>query len=1270
MFSVNLDDEKNKKKKSDELQFINDGQFPSKFGYSDGSFMDYDWQDDSDIVDESYDERLGKNPFFKKQQSGSARLGMNDYMPTPANKLWNEVDSVKNSLEFMSDSAKFAPFRYYERIEPWEKHLKKINPKSTDSGLMGMYASSQQAIDDISNNYYNAFLHHAYDKNKKKLEEKIRNVMNANKNPYAAVSMAQYLNDPMKVIDDTMNDVDMETLRTMVEPIAFRVGFDTDEYIDRFIKPTLKNIMIREYVDKNKPKNSFEYILRSANANSLFGQGVNLAIGNKSRMQLERESLAAYDASRLEDFTAGVAGLLMDGPVFKGLGMASNAVVGKASSLTANKLASRVYSYYTAEGMTREYAKKIAERMVVSNLGSRIAQSAATTGLTLGTYDLAHSVAEDVLYNESVDREKAGGALVKGLLTGGVLGTVGTLLRNGMAGLTGGRKVAASAGVLSAESAVFTASGEIDKALHDVEIEPIDILNDFGEGLATLGIMKLTHKRLKGAEYKLDRLGKLKEKLQLSKSEVEELNELNMNSKEFMEMVENLLKFPSTAKGYAYNDVVERYFEMMQSKDVSATTKSKLMYLIENKITSTPPLEFEYSVEKNERGNWILTTYDSEGNKIERHVFEHAGNAKNYLLTHKGDFRKNRIATYERELLQVFDSQNLLRQAGLYAKENGVSIDEVSEALYKRAKNMELTSREGDIVRGIVNRAAYNETGMIQFLADMRREIENRHALSEGSLFESIDLPFYKCTKAVNAALNEYEELVRNEVKQLKKGTDPVRAAELEELGRNSALKGMSNEEVKEKEVLDFHTKYPDRVNPEVANIREKLVEIDYDPDSEFVWNYEGLDNTVEHLKNYQAHAEKMAEKFNIKIEYVWDERDIPRPENPDKYDVANYNNKVRAKGWAENGNKVVINLPNIKSIEELEKTVVHEVVVHVGLPKLFGNHFNQFLEEIYRRATPGVRSGIHDMKHSYKVANNYTLIEEYLASLVEKGASSILDSSFFKNLKNFVKNSLVKMNLYSGRNRRVTDEELISLLRQHAKYMSRNTEPSKYRRWVFGQYDVAKENMETYTDREQYGNYINNKISEGRLFKNTPRWLYNQKAYNNYEYLPEETQKLFQKRWNATDEEIRRIKFGDNYRLGDEKELPTGDKSDLLKAYGVDKRLEHKYNEAMNAIKALENARSANPDFDNEKSIDQAFAKEYQFAPEEFKRRFPSIDEYIIYKLSSGNAALPAVNGNKPLREHAPIKSITDIKRFFTGPLDIIHEALQKYWGNGNSMR
>lgn len=1258
MFSLNSDDEKNKKKKSDGLNYSIDGDGSLSFGDVGDSFMGMGVLDNVPAKQKLYSEPYEKNRFFDMPSLVKTNFDLTSSLPDDVKGERNAFaasDSIKNTLETMPDSERYSPFRYYDRSDPWQKHLKKYNPRYVNDGILKMYATSQQAIDDVAKDYYNNHLGKVYDTYKKKQEQEIKKTMNANRNPYAAISMAQYKNDPMKVIDNTMNDVDMDQLREMVAPIAGRAGFDTDEYINEFVKPTLKDVMIRKYVDKNKPKNSFEYILRSANANSLLGKGVNLAIGNKSRMQLERESLAEYDPSSLENFAAGVGGLLFDAPLFKGIGTISNAVVGKVTSMTTNRLASRIYSYNSAEGMTLEYATRQAERMIRRNLSSKIMQSATTTGLTLGTYDFANSVAEDVLYNESVDFGRAGGAFTKGFFTGGALGTFGGIFGSKTAGLTGGKKVVASAGVLSAESAIFTASTEIDKALHGVAVEPIDIVNDYLESAATLGVMKLVHVKPKGAEYKLDRRGKLKEKFQLSKSEQEELRELNMNPKEFMDMVENSLKYQPLGSASNYYDVVEKYLALMQSKDVSATTKSKLMYLIENKITSTPPVIVDYNVEKTKKNDWILTTYDFEGNKIERHVFEHAGNAKNYLLAHMGDFRKNRIAAYERELLQVFDSQNFLRQAGLYVKETGVSVDEVSDALYKRAKNMEVTQRESDIVRDIVERSSYNETGMTQFLYNMRREIENKHMLKEGAMLDNIDLPFYKCTKAENAALDEYEELVRNEANLLKQGTDPLRAAEFEELGRNSALKGMSNEEVKRKEVLDFKTNHDEVRNPNAKNLEEKLLEIKEEEDPEHVWNYEGIENTIEDLENYKAYADDIAKKLNVEIEYIWDERDIQRPENGDKYDITNYNNKLRAKGWAENGKKVVINLPNIESIEELEKTVVHEAIVHVGLPKLFGYHFQAFLEELYRKATPGVRKGVHDMKHTYKVSNNYILVEEYLASLVERDASTILDKSFYKDLKALVKNSLVKMNLYTGRNRRVTDEELISLLRQHAKYMNRNADPSKYRRWVFGVYNSAKHKADTYTDRGQYEDYVKGKIAEGKFFLNTPRYLYNQKAFENYELLPEEKQALFRKRWNATDEEIRRLKSGESYRLVDENASPANEEFSRADVDALKSRLESKYDDAMRMARALEEAKNAVPDFDKDGVLDQAFAADYQFTPDVFMKRFPSFDEYLIHKLS-GNSVVPFISYDDavPL-EKVTTKQVGDLKRFFTGPLDII---------------
>ena len=1257
MFSENSYDEKNKKKNSDGWQLPVEEPGLSRFDNGNLSLQGTGVQESASAPKSYFDESGDNGVPFEKPASLNTDFDISPSSPGDDNEKDDPLspsERIKYEMEFMSDFERYSPFRYYDRTEPWKKYLKRVNPDYTDAGVFNIYATSQQAVDDIANDYYNNYLNKVYDACRKKQEQQIKEVMIANaRNPIAAMRMAQYKNDPMKVIDNTMNGIDMDVLREMVSPLTDRIGIGSDEYIDKFIKPTLRNMMIRKYIDKNKPKSSFEYILRSINDRSLVGKIANIGMSNNSQVQLERESLAAYNASRLENFAAGVGGLLVDVPLFKGLGIMSNAVVGKATSMATNKLASRIFAYNAAEGMQLGYATRLAERMIRENLTTKIIQNAASSGLTLGGYDFANSIAEDILYNEGVDIDKAMSAFSKGALTGVTLGAVGTVLRGKTAGLTGGRKVVASAGVLTAESAVFTASTEIDKMLHGVVIEPIDIVNDFAEGVATLSVMKFVHSLPKGAAYKLDRKGQLKEKLQLSKSEQEELRELNMNPKEFMDMIENSLKYQPIGSGKTYYDVVEQYLDIMQSKNVSATTKSKLMYLIENKITSTPPLQFDYSVEKNEKGNWILTTYDFEGNKIERHVFEHAGNAKNYLLAHMGDFRKNRIAAYERELLQVYDSQNFLRQAGLYVQETGISVDEVSEALYKRAKKMELTPREKTIVREIVERTTYNETGMTQFLADMRREIERKHLLREGSMLDNIDISYYSCTKAENAALDEYEALVRNEANVLKKGTDPVRAAELEKLGRNSPFKGMSNEEVKKKEVLDFQTNYADNRNPNVLRLKEKMLEIDDAESDGTVWSYEGIDNTVEDLNKYKSYADNLAKKLNVDIEYIWDERDIPRPENGDKYDIANYNNKLRAMGWAEDGGKVVINLPNIASVEELEKTVVHEAVVHVGLTGLFGNHFHAFLEELYYKSTPAVRAGINDMKRNYKTKNNYLLIEEYLASLVEKNASTILDTPFYKEFKNFVKNSLVKMNLYTGRNRRVTEEELVNLLHQHAKYMSRKADPSKYRRWVFGVYEASRQDAGTYTDKKLYGDYIRGQIADGKFFKKTPNYLYNHRAFDNYEFMPEEMQTLFRKRWNATDEEVRRIKTGESYRLIDEDAASYGKEFGSSDMEALNSRLERKYNEAMSMVKSIEEARRLVPDFDKDGVLDKAFATDYQFTPDVFKNRFPSFDEYLIHKLS-GSSVVPF---NSYGEANAPAWHISDLKRFLTGPLDIVRD-------------
>lgn len=1438
---------------------------------------------DDDLFLQPDSTTLGKPaipPGFPKREKLYDEPNVNNFDFEKARLVLPEVDTVTVKREapaLIPDTASVAgesvPFKPksamdvlsapYDRPGSSVNHFRAINPEATPERMMRNYSLSQEALETVADEYMEE-LQEIYKSKAAAVQNELLKVYKEyERNPHEALRRTQGMSDPMKIIESAVKDVDTAKLKKMVEPLARYGGFDPGHYVENFVIPTLHDNLVRSYVDKHKPKNSFEYIIRSAYNNSLLGKTTNLALGNDSYARLENEMLSSYDSSRLEDMLSGVGSLLIDAPAFKGFGALSKGVVGKATTMATNRLASRVYSYGAAQGTSKLHAAKVAERMIVGKLSTRIMQSAAMQGLTLGTYDVANSVADDVLYNDAVDFGKAGSSFLKGFTTGVATGTVGSYLGNKAKGLTGGKKMLASTGVLSAESAVFTLSTEAEKALHDVEIEPVDLLGDYVESFATLGIMKMTHWRPKGARNKLNAAGKIKEELQLSKSEQAELKELNIDPAQFMYEIEKSLKLPAYGAASGSADVIDNYKRMMQSKDVSATTKAKLMYLVENKLTSTPPVPFGYNVEKNKNGEWIYTTYDFNGSKIERRVFQTSSQVKDHLLVEKSTFRKNRIAAFERELLQGFESQNLLRQAGLYAKEKGIGIDDISHALYKRATNAELSGWENHIVREIVERSSYDETGMVQFLSDMRREIEKKYSLEDGALLVNIDEPFYKCTDAENKALNEYESLVRDEVVQLTKGADRQRAAELKELGEESRFAGMSNEEVKSKEVEDFYTRHPEKTDA-VGNMNDpKPIKIDDDGTSGYVWSYNGVDNTVEDIARFEKEALKIAERFNLDLKLIRDEHEIPYPDVNDKYDVANYNNKLRAMGWLEKKGPVTINLPNIETREELEKTVVHEGVAHYGFAKLFGNYLNEFLEQVYRKASSEVRQGIDRIQAQYRFADNFTVVEEYLAKLTEKAALSINERRVLNGFKDFIRNSLVRLNIYTGRNRRITESDLMSLMRQHAKHVAKRTTPSKYRRWVFGQFDAAKHKEAGYHNREAYERDVRERMADGSFLRNTPDPLYNTKAFQHYELMPQEMKERFQKRWRATDEEIMnakaRIKYRfigkkgadnrayyDGYENGDpdllraieyekqgapmetiklytgwergadnewRKEMHDGrlkvhdrlykalarkdekladdyldlkrvpmnawgydenrlwerikgegneflkdtklrdvlydppffaeypelaglpvsivdnpkvpyrynsrdkrielDKSFFLypensvymsgllqnviqdyegfskavsmNLFGINSKLGKKYKDAQKLIDALDRSRGFIPDFDKNRAIDKLFEDEFGFSPEEFKKKFPSLDEYIIYKLTgkelsfSGDVemrnVMDRVDAGEFIRRNIPaettedvsrskqmpVKKISDLEKFFSGPLDIIYKRLQQ---------
>lgn len=1352
MYSFNFsEDEENRKKK--DSQYLGNEDFSGDLG---ADYIKPPFRENPKSPTSYYD----KDDVFNKTTFASSFLdnGKNSQAPDGAydgEKPGWMVNSLKSTgLDYESGkprksslvptTAREMTGAAYKNDRFMNRQFNYVVPETSPERNGFLYAASPKALEDVASGYFKDELSAEYEKNLDAARiDSNKAYTDYPNNPVAAMRISRERQDPVKIVEETMKGVDTSKLRKMVEPLARRAGFDTDSYVEDYVKPALRDMMLDDYIDKNTPKSSAEYVMRKSFDDSLIGKATNIGLGSSAYNILQNESLARYNPGRLEKFAAGVGSLLIDSPVFAGIGSMSLNLVGKATSVATNKLAARVFSYNAAEGMSKMYATRIAERLIKRDLSTKIAQSAATQGLTLGTYDLAHSIADDVLYNESIDAGKALGAFAKSFATGGVSGALGTRLKKATRGLTGGRKMLASTGVLSAESAVFTLSAEMDKLVHDVDIEPIDLVHDFTESVATLGIMKMAHWRPKGVANKLNPDGTLKDELKLSKSEQEELREINIDPVDFMKSVEKELNLPSYGVGARADVIRERYIEMMQSKDVSAATKSKLMYIIENKLTSTPPVAFDYDVERTRNGEWAFNTYDFEGNRIERRIFEHSGNVKNHLLVEKSKLRNNRIAAYERELLQGLDSRNLLRQAGLYAQEKSVSIDDISQALYKRACNVPLSGWEDMLVRDIVERVSYDQNGMVQYLSDMRRNIEKKHGLMDGSLLTKINKPFYSCTKSETLALDEYEAMVRDEVNALKAGADSKRAAEFRKLGEESRFKGMGNDEVKSKEVVDFYIAHPElNESSGTGNIVSAPIKVGESEPDGYVWSVYNIGNTAESIKQYEEYARKLADKYNVKMDFITDERQIPYPDKNNGNEVLDYNNRVHAMGWMDRHGRITINLPNIKSNEDVEKTVVHESVAHHGLLKLFGNHLNPFLEEVLRKSSSEVRAGIDKMKGTYKNADSYTLIEEYLASLTEKSVLSPGERAVLSDIKDFMKNALVRMNIYTGRNRRVTEKDLTSLLRQHAKYVEKRTPPSKYRRWVFGLFDAAKQDENTYYDREAYGRDVQKKIAGGKYFVNTPKELYDMKLFQNYKYLPDAKKEYVLKKSRLTDEQMMAM---NRYAFPDGKDTGNGllknatlkevfDDPSFYAAYpeladlpvemvenqqqpvrydsrnkrlfvdrslfadpgnsehishvlqevvqdyegfnkavsmnllGINSRLGRKYNEAQTVIRALDNARLSVPDFDRNGEIDKAFEKEYGFTPDEFRKRFPTLDEYTIYGLTgsrmpfSDNAVPSALSGEKT-NSGSVIKDLGDLMKYFNGPLDIVYQKLQQIY-------
>ena len=196
-------------------------------------------------------------------------------------------------------------------------------------------------------------------------------------------------------------------------------------------------------------------------------------------------------------------------------------------------------------------------------------------------------------------------------------------------------------------------------------------------------------------------------------------------------------------------------------------------------------------------------------------------------------------------------------------------------------------------------------------------------------------------------------------------------------------------------------------------------------------------------VANLQAHAAKIVERLHLpNVKIVTDALQLDGKQRTAK---GFYNKRT---------GKITIVLPNHASTADVEQTLLHEAVAHYGLRQLFGEHFDDFLDMVYRNAEEGIRRKIAEAsaKHGWNVR---TATEEYLADLAERTDFEHASPQWWAKIKGFFLDMLRGLGFEAMDGQTLTDNELRYVLWRSYENL---TEPGKYPTFIAEARDTAKQ--------------------------------------------------------------------------------------------------------------------------------------------------------------------------------------------------------------------
>ena len=204
---------------------------------------------------------------------------------------------------------------------------------------------------------------------------------------------------------------------------------------------------------------------------------------------------------------------------------------------------------------------------------------------------------------------------------------------------------------------------------------------------------------------------------------------------------------------------------------------------------------------------------------------------------------------------------------------------------------------------------------------------------------------------------------------------------------------------------------------------------------------------------------------------------------------------RAKAKGFYSHDNgKIVIVVPNHVDMADIEQTVLHEAVAHYGLRKLFGEHFDTFLDNVFQNAEKGIQERIAQIEERLYQADieertkrkgggvfaraeavteantkrrngdyRKAATEEYLASLAENTNFENTNASWWNKIKDLFLSMVRSIGLKGFSGKTLSDNELRYILWRSYENLKN---PGRYRNVFGGAEDIAMQN------RLKVGNY------------------------------------------------------------------------------------------------------------------------------------------------------------------------------------------------------